>query len=93
MGDTRGFRTHEGILADVLVTAWILSIGMAAVAAAGHWEVALVLGVLFTLNVWLAVMGGDEVRIEYTSFKHPVKVLDESDPGWTYVVMPVMKPS
>ena len=40
----------------------------------------------------LAVMGGDEVRIEYTSFKHPVKVLDESDPGWTYVVMPVMKP-
>jgi hypothetical protein len=30
MGDTRGFRTHEGILADVLVTAWILSIGMAA---------------------------------------------------------------
>lgn len=25
-----GFRTHEGILADVLVTAWILSIGMAA---------------------------------------------------------------
>lgn len=41
----------------------------------------------------LAVMGGDEVRIEYTSFKHPVKVLDESDPGWTYVVMPVMRPS
>jgi DNA polymerase III sliding clamp (beta) subunit (PCNA family) len=41
----------------------------------------------------LAVMGGDEVRIEYTSFKHPVKVLDESDPDWTYVVMPVMKPS
>ena len=41
----------------------------------------------------LAVMGGDEVRIEYTSFKHPVKVLDESDPGWTYVVMPVMKPN
>ncbi len=22
MGDTRGFRTHEGILADVLVTVW-----------------------------------------------------------------------
>ena len=41
----------------------------------------------------LAVMGGDEVRIEYTSFKHPVKVLDESDPGWTYVVMPVMRPN
>jgi len=41
----------------------------------------------------LAVMGGDEVRIEYTSFKHPVKVLDESDPDWTYVVMPVMRPS
>jgi DNA polymerase-3 subunit beta len=41
----------------------------------------------------LAVMSGDEVRIEYTSFKHPVKVLDESDPGWTYVVMPVMRPS
>lgn len=41
----------------------------------------------------LAVMGGDEVRIEYTSFKHPVKVLDESDPGWTYVVMPVTRPS
>lgn len=41
----------------------------------------------------LAVMSGDEVRIEYTSFKHPVKVLDESDPGWTYVVMPVMKPN
>ena len=39
----------------------------------------------------LAVMSGDEVRIEYTSFKHPVKVLDESDPGWTYVVMPVMR--
>ena len=58
MGGTRGFRTHEGILADVLVTAWILSIGMAAVAAVaavGHWEVALVLGVLFTLNVWLVV--------------------------------------
>jgi len=31
---------HEGILADVLVTAWILSIGMAVVAAVGHWEVA-----------------------------------------------------
>ena len=55
MGGTRGFRTHEGMLADVLVTAWILSIGMAVVAAAGHWEVALVLGVLFTLNIWLAV--------------------------------------
>lgn len=55
MGDTRGFRTHEGILADVLVTVWILSIGMAVVAAMGHWEVALVLGVLFTLNVWLVV--------------------------------------
>ncbi len=41
----------------------------------------------------LAVMSGDEVRIEYTSFKHPVKVLDESDPGWTYVVMPVTRPS
>jgi len=41
----------------------------------------------------LAVMSGDEVRIEYTSFKHPVKVLDESDPDWTYVVMPVMRPS
>jgi len=41
----------------------------------------------------LAVMSGDEVRIEYTSFKHPVKVLDESDPGWTYVVMPVMRPN
>ena len=41
----------------------------------------------------LAVMGGDEVRIEYTSFKHPVKVLDESDPGWTYVVMPVTRPN
>ena len=41
----------------------------------------------------LAVMGGDEVRIEYTSFKHPVKVLDESDPDWTYVVMPVMRPN
>ena len=40
MGGTRGFRTHEGILADVLVTAWILSIGMAVVAAVGHWEVA-----------------------------------------------------
>lgn len=34
-----GFRTHEGILADVLVTAWILSIGMAVVAAMGHCEV------------------------------------------------------
>lgn len=55
MGGTRGFRTHEGILADVLVTAWILFIGMAVVAVMGHWEVALVLGVLFTLNVWLAV--------------------------------------
>ena len=41
----------------------------------------------------LAVMSGDEVRIEYTSFKHPVKVLDESDPDWTYVVMPVTRPS
>ena len=41
----------------------------------------------------LAVMGSDEVRIEYTSFRHPVKVLDESDPDWTYVVMPVMRPS
>ena len=41
----------------------------------------------------LAVMGGDEVRIEYTSFKHPVKVLDESDPGFIYVVMPVTRPS
>jgi len=41
----------------------------------------------------LAVMSGDEVRIEYTSFKHPVKVLDESDPGWTYVVMPVTRPN
>jgi len=40
MGDTRGFRTHEGILADVLVTAWILSIGMAVVAAADHKECA-----------------------------------------------------
>lgn len=39
MGDTRGFRTHEGILADVLVMAWILSIGMAVVAVMGHWEV------------------------------------------------------
>ena len=39
MGDTRGFRTHEGILADVLVTVWILSIGMAVVAAMGHCEV------------------------------------------------------
>jgi len=41
----------------------------------------------------LAVMSGDEVRIEYTSFKHPVKVLDESDPDWTYVVMPVTRPN
>lgn len=46
MGDTRGFRTHEGILADVLVMVWILSIGMAAVAAMGHWEVALVLALV-----------------------------------------------
>lgn len=41
----------------------------------------------------LAVMGSDEVRIEYTSFRHPVKVLDESDPDFIYVVMPVTRPS
>jgi len=41
----------------------------------------------------LAVMGSDEVRMEYTSFRHPVKVLDESDPGFIYVVMPVTRPN
>ena len=41
----------------------------------------------------LAVMNSDEARLEYTSFKHPVKVLDESDPGFIYVVMPVTRPS
>lgn len=40
---------------DLVLSIEYLTIGMAVVAAMGHWEVALVLGVLFTLNVWLVV--------------------------------------
>ena len=41
----------------------------------------------------LAVMGGENAQIGYCGPKRPVMVRDESDEGWTYVVMPVMRPS
>lgn len=41
----------------------------------------------------LAVMGGKDAQIGYCGPKRPVILRDESDPGWTYVVMPVMRPS
>ncbi len=41
----------------------------------------------------LAVMGGKDAQIGYCGPKRPVILRDESDPGWTYVVMPVTRPN
>lgn len=41
----------------------------------------------------LAVMGGENAQIGYCGPKRPVMVRDESDEGWTYVVMPVTRPT
>lgn len=40
----------------------------------------------------LRVLDGDEVTLGYTSFRHPIEVKDESDPSYTYLVMPVTTP-
>lgn len=57
----------------------------------GHAEVTVAMRARYLRDV-LRVMDGEEVCLGYTSFKHPIEVTDETDPAYTYLLMPVTAP-
>lgn len=57
----------------------------------GHAEVTVAMRARYLRDV-LRVLDGDEVCLGYTSFKHPIEVTEETDPSYTYLLMPVTAP-
>jgi DNA polymerase-3 subunit beta len=54
----------------------------------GYADITVALRARYLRDV-LRVLEGEEVSLGYTSFKHPIEVKDETDPNFTYLVMPV----
>ncbi len=57
----------------------------------GHAEVTVAMRARYLRDV-LRVLDGEEVCLGYTSYRHPIEVTDETDPAYTYLLMPVTAP-
>ncbi|MEA4882773.1 MAG: DNA polymerase III subunit beta [Clostridia bacterium] len=58
------------------------------VSMVGHADVTVALRARYLRDV-LRVLDGNDVSLGYISFKHPMVVKDDTDPSYTYLVMPV----
>ena len=91
------FRVDPDTKHDLIITAALAQVGeareeLSVFLDGDNWNIDVAIRPKY-LREALSVIDGDEVQIGYCGPKRPVMLRDESDEGWTYVVMPVMRPS